>query len=195
MVEPRVFGTKDLAIIILLLTVAGACIYIAFLPPVPCAGCNAKTEFVFSPDAQGDVISFIQSAQESVDIEMYVFTSQDIIRELGDAQARGVKVRVILEPRVTDSRQPKTFELLRNLGVDVKWASMTYKLTHSKFIIVDGKKALVGSINFSMSALNSNREAAAVVEGDVVQEVVSAFEEDWQIATDMKKSTNSSAEE
>jgi len=176
------WGMKDTANALLLLLVAALVAYVAFIPAPPCAGCNAIVSFVFSPAAEGEVISFIRSAQETVDIEMYVFTSDDVARELGDAVKRGVRVRVIMEPRVEDSRKQKMFDTLTALGCDVRWASFEYKLTHSKFIVVDGKRALVGSINFSESALNYNREAAVEVHGEKVKEIAAVFEEDWQKA-------------
>lgn len=152
------------------------------LNPPPCAGCNAKVSFVFSPDAEGEVVSFLRSAEKSIDIEMYVFTSEGIIRELADAERRGVRVRVILEPRIEDSRKERVFALLSESGVEARWASFSYKLTHSKFVIVDGRRALVGSINFSQSALNLNREAAVAMEGEKVAELSAVFEEDWEKA-------------
>ncbi|MCX6769300.1 MAG: phospholipase D family protein [Candidatus Micrarchaeota archaeon] len=154
-----------------------------FIGSLPCAGCNAHVEYVFSPGAESEVISLIRSAQKTIDVEMYVLTSEDIVNELSAAVKRGVKVRVILEPRVEDTRKDKVFQTLRQLGVDMRWASFTYKLTHSKLLIVDGKRALVGSINFSDSALNSNREVAALVEGENVHELTAIFEEDWQKAS------------
>ena len=179
------------AITVLLLLVAALLGYIALLPPLACAGCNAKVAFIFSPHAQGDVIAFIHSAQKTVDIEMYTFTSDDVIREIGEAEKRGVKVRIIMEPRVEDSRKQGVFDTLSALGAEVRWASLGYKLTHSKFVIVDGKKALLGSINFSKSALNDNREADVTLESGKVQELIAVFEEDWQKAsTAINGSTN-----
>ncbi|VVB98824.1 Cardiolipin synthase [uncultured archaeon] len=177
------WNNEHTTIAVLLIIVAALLLYIAFTPTSSCPGCNAIVSFVFSPNAQPEVISFINSAKESVDIEMYVFTSDDVIKALSDAEKRGVKVRVIMEPRVDDSRKQKVFDTLSALGIEMRWASMSYKLTHSKFVIVDGKKALVGSINFSKSALNDNREAAVEVEGAKVSEIVAVFEEDWQKAT------------
>jgi len=176
-------GRKKLAICLLLILVAILFAYIAFLPPAACAGCNAKVALVFSPGAEGDVISFIRSAKETIDVEMYVFVSDDIARELGDAVKRGVKVRVIMEPRVEDSRKQKMFDTLTALGCDVRWASFSYKLTHAKFVVVDGVRALVGSINFSDSALNYNREAAVEMEGSKVAELAAVFDGDWQMAS------------
>ena len=174
---------KDIVICALLLSVLVLFAYVTDTPTVACADCDAHVKFVFSPDAQDDVISFIDSSQKTIDIEMYVFTSEDIIVKLSDAMKRGVKVRVILEPRIDDARQKKTFALLQELGANVRWASMSYKLTHSKFVIVDGKKALVGSINFSKSALNDNRETAVEVESEKVSELVSVFEVDWKMGS------------
>lgn len=141
-------------------------------------------EFVFSPGAEEEVISFIRSARESIDVEMYVFTSEDVVRELGDAVSRGVRVRVIMEPRVEDSRKERIFATLAALGAEVRWASLEYKLTHSKMVIVDGARALIGSINFSESALNYNREVGAAVEGEKVKELVALFENDWKKAAE-----------
>jgi len=180
--EKSKLAKKDLAIALLLLLSAALLAYIAFLPAPPCAGCNAAVSFVFSPGAEGEVVSFIRSAQESVDVEMYVFTSDVVARELGGAAKRGVRVRVLMEPRVTDSRKQRMFDTLAALGCEVRWASFEYKLTHSKFMLVDGKRALVGSINFSESALNYNRETAVEIEGEKVAELAAVFEEDWQKA-------------
>ena len=179
----RRFDARDAAVLFLLVLVAALLAYIAFLPPAPCAGCNARVSLVFSPGAEGEVVSFIRSAQKSIDIEMYVFTSDDIARELGEAVKRGVRVRVMMEPRVQDSRKQKMFDTLSALGVEARWASFSYKLTHSKFIVVDGKRALVGSINFSESALNYNRETAVEVEGESVKGLADVFETDWDMSS------------
>ncbi|MFA6908135.1 MAG: phospholipase D-like domain-containing protein [Candidatus Micrarchaeia archaeon] len=177
------WGKKDFAICLLLILTAALIFYIALLPPAACAGCNAKVALVFSPGAEGEVVSFIRSARESIDIEMYVFTSDAVARELGDAVKRGARVRVIMEPRVEDSRKQRMFDTLLALGVEARWASFSYKLTHSKFIVVDGKRALIGSINFSASALNYNRETAVEIDGEKVKEVAAAFEADWGMAS------------
>jgi len=141
----------------------------------PCA-----VEPVFSPNAEPEVLSFISSASETLDVEMYVFTYDKVAEALANASKRGVRVRVILEKRLDDnSANQRNFDYLRANGVDVRWASFSYKLTHSKFLVADRKRVLVGSINFSNSALNSNREAAVIFECPSVEEFVHAFETDW----------------
>jgi len=137
---------------------------------------------VFSPGAEEEIISFIDGADSTLDVEIYVFSSQDVIDALIDAKNRGVRVRVIMEKRTMSNTNQETFDYLRNQGVEVRWASTAYKLTHSKFIILDGEKVFVGSHNFSNSALNYNREASVIITGEAVEEFIRVFEQDWSIA-------------
>jgi phosphatidylserine/phosphatidylglycerophosphate/cardiolipin synthase-like enzyme len=155
-----------------------------FILNTSCLGCNAKIKMIFSPFAQDKVLELIREAKETIDIEVYSFTSEEIAKELIEAKKRGVKIRVILEPRLEDNRKFKIKQILEDSGIEVRWASLEYKLTHSKFIIIDRKKILIGSINLSSSALEKNREAAVVVESEKVKEVLEIFEEDWQKATE-----------
>jgi len=155
-----------------------------FILNTSCLGCNAKIKMIFSPFAQDKVLELIREAKETIDIEVYSFTSEEIAKELIEAKKRGVKIRVILEPRLEDNRKFKIKQILEDSGIEVRWASLEYKLTHSKFIIIDRKKILIGSINLSASALEKNREAAVVVESEKVKEVLEIFEEDWQKATE-----------
>lgn len=141
-----------------------------------------SVQALFSPDSSDEIISLMRSAKDSIDLEMYVFTDDVLARELVDAQRRGVKVRVILESRVESTASTKTIpDALLAGGVEVKWASVQYALTHSKMMIIDGKKVLVGSINFSKNAQHKNREAAAIIESaQKVSEYEAIFQKDWQ---------------
>ena len=140
---------------------------------------------LFSPDSSDEIIAMMRSAQKTIDIEMYVFTDDALARELVDAQKRGVKVRVILESRVESKASTQTIPAaLEAGGIEVRWASLSYALTHSKMMVIDGKKVLVGSINFSKNAQHRNREAAAIIGcGEKVAEYSAVFEKDWTDAT------------
>ncbi len=138
---------------------------------------------VHSPGAEEEIISFIDSAQESLYVEVYIITSADVVDALISAQKRGADVKVILEGRVSGGTNALAYARLSGAGVDVCWASEAYKLTHSKLIIVDGRKAFVGSHNLSNSALNLNREISLIVEGNVVSELLELFDYDWNACT------------
>jgi len=146
-------------------------------------GCAARADAVFSPNSEGEVLGLVRSAQKSVDLEMYVFTSEEAALELADAAGRGVRVRVILEKRADSYNLKEIVGALLDAGVEVRWASFDYKLTHSKMMVLDGERVFVGSTNFSNSALNLNREMAVLLEGEVVGEFARGFERDWEMAT------------
>ena len=144
---------------------------------------NGSIETVFSPGVGEDFIDFIDSAEESVEVEMYVFSYTPLAEALSRAQERGVRVRVILESRISSKQNLETMSFLRSKGVEVKWGSLEYSLTHCKFAVVDGKKVFVGSTNWSYHAMRENRESAVFIEDvKVVQEFLKFFEEDWEAA-------------
>jgi len=157
--------------------------------PFLSSSCASVTP-LFSPGTNDEIVSLIRSAQKSIDVEMYVFTDAALASELGDAAKRGVIVRVILEPRVEASNLNAIASGLLDSGVQVRWASLKFQLTHSKFMIIDNKLVLVGSINFSKAAQTKNREAAAILQGPPVQSYVDIFETDWPTAGLARKTAN-----
>lgn len=139
---------------------------------------------VFSPEGGHEVINLIDSAKNSLDIEIYVFTSRDVIEALERAKSRGVAIRIIMERNVISGQNDATYRELASKGFNVRYARNDVALTHSKFIIVDGKAVLVGSHNLSNSALYENREASVIVrDGSTVAEFARVFAEDWAAAS------------
>lgn len=140
---------------------------------------------VFSPYAEDTIIGMVDNAEKSIDVEMYVLTSGEVIDALKRAHDRGVAIRVILERRVIGGDNAGAFDALGDYGIEVRWASDSFKLTHSKFMIVDGELLLVGSHNFSNSALTLNREASVIIEKSpaVVDSFKKVFDEDWELAS------------
>ncbi len=136
---------------------------------------------VFSPEDGNEIIEFIDGAEESLDIEVYLFTSYDVHDAVVRAHDRGVKIRILLEAEPMNNANDEMYIRLAGEGISVKYYGG--KRMHSKFIIRDGKEVLVGSHNFSYSALNKNREASVIISGSAVKEFIDVFEEDWLWAT------------
>jgi len=132
---------------------------------------------VFSPENGDTIIEFIDGAEDSLDIEMYLFTSDAAYDALGRAQERGVRIRVLLEAEPMDNANDAVYHKLAAAGIPVKFYSG--ERLHAKFMIRDGKSVLVGSHNFSYSALNKNREASVIFSGGAVREFIGIFEGDW----------------
>ncbi|MFN3909805.1 MAG: phospholipase D-like domain-containing protein [Candidatus Anstonellaceae archaeon] len=148
--------------------------------------CLNSAQTIFSPNSKAKIIDLIKEAKNSIDLEMYILSDQDILNELEESSLRGVKIRIILEDRVDLEKLDRIANFLDQKNIELRWASLDYKLSHSKFMIIDKKKVLIGSINFSKSALTSNREAALVLEGELVKDFLNAFEIDWQKARIIK---------
>lgn len=135
---------------------------------------------VFSPENGMDVVGFIDGAEETLDVEVYILSSRDVVSALERAKNRGVEIRIIIESRTLGTKNTEIYEELVSKGFQVKYASSDFALTHSKFMISDGKKVFVGSHNFSNSALKKNREASVIFKyPPAVSEFIGIFEEDW----------------
>lgn len=143
---------------------------------------SIHAQTVFSPDNGEEILNLIDSAHESIYIEVYILSSETVVEKLIEAHNQGLDVKVIMEKRMGGNNQD-FYEDLKNAGIDVRWASYDYKLTHSKIIIIDKKKVFVGSHNLSDSAIYFNREASVILEGSIVQDFLQLFYEDWVKAT------------
>ncbi|MBN1169620.1 phospholipase D family protein [Candidatus Micrarchaeota archaeon] len=139
---------------------------------------------VFSPDDGREIIDLIDSAEDSIDIEMYVFTSRDVVEALERAKNKGVEIRIIVERSTISGSNKEIFNELSAKGFRVKYASTAFQLTHSKFMILDGKVVFVGSHNFSNSALYKNREASVIIYSEkTAGEFQETFNYDWSLAS------------
>ena len=126
----------------------------------------------------------IQEAKHSIQVMMFEMDYYDrnpntpsnhLIRELINAQKRGVKVEVLLEVREKEDRTTKrnrdTGKILSNGGVEVIYDSLL-KTTHAKYVVVDGRLTLLGSTNWTYFALTNNNEASVLIRS---KEVAKAF--------------------
>lgn len=144
---------------------------------------NESVYALISPPVADELVGAIDSAQNSIDVMLYQFSYSGLKTALANAEERGVRVRIILEPRV-DSNFP-TAEFLDSKGIEVRWASQKFANTHAKMAIIDGKKIIVGSINWSQHAMFQNREVGVLIESEALaQQLLGVFEADWAIASD-----------
>ena len=124
----------------------------------------------------------IVSARARVLVEMYELGRPDIVRELGDAVGRGVKVRVITDPTVVASR--RSAAVLDALTVPERVYPVDdgrHQIDHVKLLIVDGE-AVVGGMNWGT---HSHRNHDYVLETHVtvdVDRLARIFEQDWSLA-------------
>jgi len=79
--------------------------------------------------------------------------NQAIVR----AARRGVKVKAVVNTE-------RIAQILRDLGIESKKAS-TMNLVHCKVMIIDEEIAIVGSHNYTESALTTNYEVSVMIKG------------------------------
>lgn len=139
-------------------------------------------------------IEMIRGAKRSLDIEQFYLSTwpgepmESVLDAIGEAAKRGVRVRLILDARMSRT-YPEPADSLRSVpGVEVRLIRMgpiAGGVQHAKFFIVDGEDAFLGSQNFDWRALKHIHELGVRVRDARVAETLrEAFEWDWEAAGD-----------
>ena len=138
--------------------------------------------FVEPETSREPLLQAINRATNSIDLEVYTMSDEDIIRELINAEKRGIYVRVLLEenPYKGYGANKDVKDKLSHYGIDAKWSNRVYQYTHSKFMIIDETVGYIMTLNLSKSAFTKNREFGVVVnDSQTVGELLKIFNADW----------------
>ena len=120
------------------------------------------------------ISNLISKAKESVYVQAYGITSNEIVDELLAAHARGVKVRVLLDKSNLSDKYSKMQQMI-DTGIDVSIDKVS-GIAHNKVIILDERKVITGSFNFTKSADTRNAENVIIVND---KEVASKYLQNW----------------
>ena len=117
----------------------------------------------------------IKGAKHSLRVMMFEMTyyknragspTNVLMQELISARKRGVKVEVILEMKEGEDRTTKnnrqSGKILSEGGVTVIYDSPS-QTTHTKVLIADDQLVLLGSTNWTYSALTNNNEVSVLI--------------------------------
>jgi cardiolipin synthase len=107
-----------------------------------------------------------------------------LVLDLINAHKRGVKVLVVFDQNVKfwekgkkrdilERKSEYTYDLLLSAGVPVFYDSEN-RVTHSKVMVIDRYITIVGSTNWTYSALKKNHEASVIIKS---RDVALAFEQ------------------
>lgn len=154
---------------------------------------SVKAMRVVNRDYYPAVYDLLKNAKKTIDIIMYDMKYYDydpeteemkLLDQIVVASTRGVAVRVVLEqsdwnPDVNEDNYASG-AYLEGYGAEVRYDPLTVT-THCKTFIIDSAKVLVGSTNWSMSAINSNNEANVLLEGkDIAYDFLDYFNTLWK---------------
>jgi phosphatidylserine/phosphatidylglycerophosphate/cardiolipin synthase-like enzyme len=106
--------------------------------------------------ARPGILGLINSARVTVDFEAEEVGDTQITAALCSAQARGAKTRGVLADNTLSSTQQRAVDQLKACGAAVYKLAKPY--IHAKAIAVDNQAVYVGSINFTVTSLDQNRE-------------------------------------
>ncbi|HHT9106776.1 MAG TPA: phospholipase D-like domain-containing protein [Candidatus Wujingus californicus] len=104
----------------------------------------------------------------------------NLVNDLIGAHRRGVDVLVIFDQNTmfweegkkgkkTERRSQEAYDLLKKNGVPVYYDSKD-RITHNKILVIDNYITIVGSTNWTYSALRKNHEASVLIKSRSVAE-------------------------
>jgi len=143
------------------------------------------------------VLKNIREAKDSILIEMFTLTDDDIEKEILAAKKRGVDVKVILCDNKEIFHLP-TFHMpnisaavkFKKAGIPVKWyVNDKFTQMHSKLCVFDHKKVMIGSANFIHNAFRGIHEYYGEIDDkDLASKMEAQFYKDWKDhAVDVEK--------
>jgi cardiolipin synthase len=122
------------------------------------------------------ILSLIRGATRSVEAEMYEFGRDDVAQALLNARDRGLAVTLIVDPSVAVTRL--TAARLRAAGLDVvDYPVRKQMIDHVKLLVVDGRVAVVGGINWG-STSDRNHDVDAAISGPAAHNLERIFQAD-----------------
>ena len=139
----------------------------------------------------------IAAAQYTVEIEYYWFStdrSGQRVKEALMAKAReGVKVRLIMDNLITPAAKESFYQEMRDAGVEIYYSHPFEKMgplralrsilgprDHRKIIILDGRIAYTGGMNFYDQAIYDWIDTQVRVEGPVATQMWMLFAQTWE---------------
>ncbi|MCS6937308.1 MAG: phospholipase D-like domain-containing protein [Candidatus Bipolaricaulota bacterium] len=129
---------------------------------------GARVGVYFTPSGapQKIVLDAIQQAKRTIQIAMFAFTDDLIMKALAEARARGVQVEAVWDYRGWERFEDSEIDDALSLGIGV--VDALPGLVHHKFAIIDGQTVITGSTNWSDSGFFKNDENLVVIESAAI---------------------------
>ncbi|XP_029004721.1 mitochondrial cardiolipin hydrolase isoform X2 [Betta splendens] len=153
-----------------------ACVQHIFTPPSPYSCFCSLPHGVETSFSR--LLSYLMSASSSLDLCVFAFSNMDLCRAVVALHHRGVNVRVLTDKdysAITGSQ----IGVLRKAGICVR-SDINSVYMHHKFAVVDGRLLITGSLNWTLTAVQSNMENVIITEEpDLVRPFIQEFRRLW----------------
>lgn len=167
-----------------------------------------RADLMVSPGSLARLLALIESANSSVMVEQYYayqhwgsvkYDTVDsapnpLLEALIGRSRQGIAVRILLDSTYFNMDEDKgvsnfhTIEYINSIAeregipIEAKAIELDAKglaKAHNKGMVIDGKIALVSSINWNENSVKNNREVGVVISGEAAGYYARAFERDW----------------
>jgi phosphatidylserine/phosphatidylglycerophosphate/cardiolipin synthase-like enzyme len=151
---------------------------------------STSVQVLFAPHSQADpdhglhwIDTLLSEASEQVDLSLFVFSAQNLADALRRLHEQGVRIRLLADPGFANRSFSETLDLLgislpdndcRLEASNSPWQQSlpgvgTPRLRagdklHHKFAVIDGRRVITGSFNWSPSAAHQNDETLLVID-------------------------------
>jgi cardiolipin synthase len=135
--------------------------------------------YIPSADGEQPVIDAIRTAHTSIRMIMFHLTNPAIVEALVEAAGHGVDIQMILDNGNLSAHTPKSItEPLAKAGIKVIASSTGFRITHVKSLVIDNSKALIMSLNLTMTFADTRDYAVITTDKGVISEFLSVFDAD-----------------
>jgi len=123
---------------------------------------NLKVYFSPKGNIKDKIVDLVNSAKQTIEFEMYAFTSYDIADALIDKNDEGLVVKGVLDKTWNENSRYSKYDYLKENGVDVLKDGNKFTL-HDKVMIIDSGIVITGSYNYTVSADEDNAENLVIL--------------------------------
>lgn len=152
-----------------------------FLLCISTAAC--ADQLIIEPDAgRQPILDAINNTQHTLNVVMYGLTDEQLLNALMQKKAEGKTVKIILEqrPYKAEDENKRAISAFTNQNMHWQGSVPPFRLIHQKTLILDGKKAIVMTFNFTHSTFKKERNFALIIDDPQrVNDIQSVFAGDW----------------
>jgi len=137
---------------------------------------NGASSLAVSPlNSRDQLTGQINSAQKTFHFFAQELGDSQIINALKQAAVRGVEVKGLVSENLV---KPAVIQALSEAGVEIKVLKNPYE--HAKAAIADSETVYIGSINYTKTSMDSNRELGIVTaQTDIAKKMETEFSRFW----------------
>lgn len=140
----------------------------------------AQVQVAFGKKCEEMLIKELDRAKTEILVAIYNITRRSIISAFVQAAQRGVKVQVKYDAKSYEEKgMQQAISYMKKRGIECTPVKMTdeYARMHNKFTVIDRKRVLTGSYNYTTSASTKSYENLVLIDSARIAE---SFAEEFE---------------